>query len=148
MRYNRCVPREYPEYPIASVGVVVVKDGKILLAQRGNEPSRGRWTIPGGVIEVGETLHDAARREIMEECGIEVSLGRLYKWYDAIVRDAEGRVRFHYVILDVLGTHAGGEVRPGGDILDARWVGVADLPALDVLPAVAELVRDVLGATA
>ena len=140
--------REYPEYPIASVGVVVIKDDKVLLAQRGKEPARGRWTIPGGVIEVGETLHDAARREIMEECGIEVALGRLYKSYDSIVRDGEGRVRFHYVILDVLGTQTGGEVRAGGDVLDARWVGVADLSHLDVLPAVAELVREVLGAQA
>ncbi len=139
------MPREYPEYPIASVGVVIIKDSKVLLAQRGKEPARGRWTIPGGVIEVGETLHEAAKREIMEECNIEVAIGPLYKSYDSIVRDGAGRIRFHYVILDVLGTHVAGEVRAGGDVTDVRWIGTGDLGTLDVLPAVAELVRDVLG---
>ncbi|MBI5876804.1 MAG: NUDIX hydrolase [Chloroflexi bacterium] len=139
------MPREYPEYPIASVGVVVVKDNKVLLAQRGKDPARGRWTIPGGVIEVGETVHEAGRREIMEECNIDVEIGALYKTYDSIVRDAEGRVRFHYVILDVFGTHTGGTVRAGGDVSAVRWIGVDDLLTLDVLPAVAALVRDVVG---
>lgn len=138
------MPREYPEYPIASVGVVIVKDGKVLLAQRGKDPARGRWTIPGGAIEVGETLHEAAKREIMEECNIEVAIGRLYKSYDSIVRDGAGRIRFHYVILDVMGTHVAGEVRAGGDVTDVRWIGAGDLGTLDVLPTVAELVRDVL----
>ncbi len=138
------MPREYPEYPIASVGVVIVKDGKVLLAQRGKDPARGRWTIPGGAIEVGETLHEAAKREIMEECNIEVAIGSLYKSYDSIVRDAAGRIRFHYVILDVLGTQVAGEVRAGGDVTDVRWVGTDDLGTIDVLPTVAELVRDVL----
>jgi len=140
------MPREYPEFPIASVGVVIVKDNKVLLAQRGKDPARGRWTIPGGVIEVGETVHEAGKREIMEECNIQVEIGPLYKTYDSIVRDAEGRVRFHYVILDVLGTHTGGEVRAGSDISDTRWIGADELGTLDVLPAVAELVRDVTGA--
>jgi len=138
------MPREYPEFPIASVGVIVVERGKVLLVQRGKEPSRGRWTIPGGVVELGETVHEAAKRELMEECGIEVEIGRLIAAFDSIVRDADGRVRFHYVILDMLGARTGGEVRAGGDVMDARWVGVDDLQSLDVLPGAANLARQVL----
>src|SRR6266849_6247732 len=85
------MPREYPAYPIPSVGVVVVKNNKVLLVQRGNEPSRGRWTIPGGVIEVGETIHEAARRELREECSIEIEPGRVLALYEPIIRDSAGR---------------------------------------------------------
>ena len=138
------MPREYPAYPIPSVGVVVVKNNKVLLVQRGNEPSRGRWTIPGGVIEVGETIHEAARRELREECSIEIEPGRVLALYEPIIRDSAGRIRFHYLIVDVLGTHVSGEVAHADDALDARWIGLDDLPALDVVEDAAQLVREVL----
>ena len=136
--------REYPDFPIPSVGVVVVHEGRALLIQRGNEPARGRWSIPGGVIETGELLHEAARREIREECGIEIEVGPMLQIFESVTRDAEGRVRFHYVILDLLGHPTSGEVRAGGDVLEARYVGVDELDALDVLPDAAKLVREVL----
>ena len=140
--------REYPEFPIPSVGVVVVRDGKALLIRRGNEPARGRWSIPGGVIEMGELLHEAARRELREECGIEIEVGPMLQIFESITRDAEGRVRFHYMILDLLGHQTGGEVRAGGDVLEARYVGADELDALDVLPDAAKLVREVLSSSA
>jgi ADP-ribose pyrophosphatase YjhB (NUDIX family) len=138
------MPREYPEYPIPSVGVVVVRDHQALLIRRGNEPARGRWSIPGGVIETGELLHDAARRELREECGIEIEVGPMLQIFESVTRDPEGRVRFHYIILDLLGRHASGEVTPGGDVLDASYVSADELDALDVLPDAAKLVREVL----
>jgi ADP-ribose pyrophosphatase len=136
--------REYPTYPIPAVGIVVVHDQRVLLVQRGREPAYGRWTIPGGVIEVGETLHEAARREIREECGIEVETGRVLHVYEPIVRDGAGRVRFHYVIIDVLARYVSGEVQPADDALDARWVGVDELEALNVMSEAAQLIREVL----
>ena len=140
--------REYPQFPIPSVGVVVVRDGKALLIRRGNEPARGRWSIPGGVIETGELLHEAARRELREECGIEIEVGPMLQIFESITRDADGRVRFHYVILDLLGHQTGGEVSAGGDVLEARYIGADELDALDVLPDAAKLVRQVLTSTA
>lgn len=136
--------REYPAFPIPSVGIVVVKDGKVLLVQRGHEPGRGRWTIPGGVIEAGETVHEAARREMREECGLEIKPGRLLDTFETITRDAAGRVRFHYLILDILGTVLGGELRSGDDALDARWLGAGELDALDVMPGALKLARAAL----
>ena len=136
--------REYPAYPIPSVGVVVVRDQQALLIRRGKEPAIGRWSIPGGVIETGETIHDAAKREMREECGIEIEVGPMLQIFESITRDAEGRIRFHYIILDMLGQHLSGEVQFGGDVDDARYVGVDELDALDVLPDAAKLVRAVL----
>ena|SRR5438105_2209852 len=138
------VPREYPEFPIPSVGVLVVNDGRALLVQRGQEPSAGRWTIPGGVIEVGETIHEAARRELREECGIEVAIGRPLQTFEVILRDDEARVRYHYIIFDLLGAYVSGELTHADDILDSRWLSVEDLPQFDVLPDVAKLVHEVL----
>ncbi|MCA1554931.1 MAG: NUDIX hydrolase [Chloroflexi bacterium] len=144
------MPREYPEFPIPSVGVLVVHDGRALLVQRGNEPSRGRWTIPGGVVEVGETIHEAGKRELREECGIEVEIVRPLQLFEVITRDPStgsgqaGRVRFHYIIHDMLGTYVGGELMHAADAMDARWFSIDDLSAFDVLPDVAALVREVL----
>ncbi len=138
------MPREYPEFPIPSVGVLVVKDGRALLVQRGQEPSIGRWTIPGGVIEVGETISAAGQRELREECGIEVEVGEPLQTFEVIRRDADGRVRYHYIIFDRLGTYLGGELTHADDISDSRWFSVDELTQVDVLPDVARLVRQVL----
>ena len=138
------MPREYPEFPIPSVGVLVVHEGRALLVQRGQEPSLGRWTIPGGVIEVGETIREAGRRELREECGIEVEVGEPLETFEVVRRDEDGRVRFHYIIFDLLGTYRGGELTHADDVSDARWFSLADLPHFDVLPDVARLVRQVL----
>src|SRR5438105_11978744 len=138
------VPREYPEFPIPSVGVLVVKDRRALLVQRGQEPSAGRWTIPGGVIEAGETIHEAGRRELLEECGIDVEVGRHLQTFEVIVRDDHERVRYHYIIFDLLGSYRSGELTHADDIVDSRWFALDDLPHFDVIPDVAILVRRVL----
>jgi ADP-ribose pyrophosphatase len=138
------MPREYPTHPIPAVGILVVHNQRVLLVQRGREPAYGRWTIPGGVIEVGETLHDAARREMREECGVVVEPSRVLQVYEPIVRDDDGRVRFHYVIIDVLARYVSGEVQHADDALDARWVRVDELEALNVMSEAAQLIREVL----
>jgi 8-oxo-dGTP diphosphatase len=136
--------REYPEAPIAGVGVLVRQGDRVLLVQRGQEPGRGKWALPGGVIELGETLGEAARRELAEECGIQATLGEMLEAVDRISRDAAGRVRYHYVIVIFRAEYAGGEVRPDSDAMAARWVTTEDLPDLDMRSSIKALVRRVL----
>lgn len=136
--------RTYPRAPIASVGAVVWKDGRILLVKRGKEPFKGWWTVPGGAVELGETIYEAARREVREECNIDVEAERVLDAVDNVVRDGEGRIRYHYVIVDVLANYTGGEVRAGSDAEACRWVNPDEIRGMDVTPslmAVLERVR-------
>jgi mutator protein MutT len=136
--------REYPEAPIVAVGVVVKRGREVLLVRRLNEPSRGRWSLPGGVVELGETIREAARREAQEECGLEVEPGEVLAVVDHIVRDEAGRIRFHYVLIDLLAEYVGGEPAAASDIGDARWVREEELAELDVTEKASQLVREVL----
>lgn len=124
--------RRYPQRPIPGVGVVILLGGEALLVQRGAEPNVGRWSIPGGVIEVGEDLFSAARREVMEECNIQVEIHDIVSVFDLIKKDEQGIVEYHYVLIDVLGTHLDGMPRAGGDILDCRWVKLSEMGKYDV----------------
>jgi 8-oxo-dGTP diphosphatase len=119
-----------------------VCDGdRVLLVLRGQEPSRGKWSIPGGVVELGETVQEAAQREVMEECGLEVEVGQVIAVKDAIVRDEADRIRFHYVLVDVAARCVGGELRPGSDISDARWVRKGDLTDYDLTDGLLPVLR-------
>ncbi len=122
----------YPEYPRPAVGAVVFKDDKVLLVQRGHAPGKGQWAIPGGKVRLGETLQQAAQREIFEETGIRIAAREPVYAFDVVDRDPDGRVRFHYVIVDLAADYVGGELRPGDDALAARWVSAAELPRLSV----------------
>ncbi|MEW6334493.1 MAG: NUDIX hydrolase [Thermodesulfobacteriota bacterium] len=124
--------REYPDSPRVGVGAVVLKEGRVLLVRRGVAPAMGLWAIPGGAIELGETLREAAEREILEETGITIRAGEPVFTCDVCHRDDEGRVRFHYVIVDLAADYVSGEVRGADDALEARWVApgeIMDLPA-------------------
>ena len=121
--------REYPTFPIPGVGVVCFHDDAVLLVQRGKEPRRGEWSIPGGAVEVGESVRDAALREFGEECGGAIELRDLVDVVDLISRDDAGRVRFHYALIDFWAEWRGGELHPGDDVRDARWVKVEELDA-------------------
>jgi ADP-ribose pyrophosphatase YjhB (NUDIX family) len=114
--------REYPEFPIPGVGVVCFNEGNVLLVQRGKEPRRGEWSIPGGAVEVEESTRDAAMREFGEECGGSIELKELVDVLDLITRDETGRVKYHYVLIDFWAEWMGGELRAGDDVMDARWV--------------------------
>jgi len=138
------VPREYPSSPVVGVGAVIVKDGCVLLIQRGNEPNRGCWSIPGGVVELGETLAEAARREVREECGLEVEAQDVLSTYDLIQRDAHGRIRYHYVLLDLRARYVSGKAIPSTDALDVRWVAKAELERMDLIPRLLPILRKAL----
>jgi 8-oxo-dGTP diphosphatase len=135
--------REYPQVPTACASAVVVRDRQILLVKRAHEPGKGQWSIPGGRIELGETILDAVRREVAEECGIEVDVERVLGAFDRIVLDADGRVRFHYVLIDVLASSAGGEPRAGSDAEDCRWVTREEMADLHITPQLRALLTQV-----
>ncbi|MDH4208134.1 MAG: NUDIX hydrolase [Anaerolineae bacterium] len=132
--------REYPAAPIPSVGAIVLKGDQVLLVLRGQQPSRGKWSIPGGVLELGEVIEQAARREVREECGLEIEVGPVVEVRDAIFRDEDEQVRFHYVLIDVLARYVEGTPTAGSDVEDARWVGESELSSLALTPGL----RDVL----
>jgi len=136
--------REYPSHPAVAVGAVVVCGGRVLLVQRANEPSRGRWSIPGGMVEVGETLAQAAEREVLEECGVEVSGGPVLSACDLIEHDDQKRIRFHYILVDLLMQHVSGTIKAGTDALSVAWVEEARFRDYDVLPRLLPILRATL----
>ena len=121
--------RRFPERPIVCVGAIVVGPAGVVLVRRGQPPLLGEWSLPGGAIEIGEATADAVRREVREETGLEVEVGPLLDVFDRVHLDGEGRVEYHYVLLDYLCRSAGGTLTCGSDAADARWVRQADLPA-------------------
>lgn len=133
--------RPYAGKPLAAVGVVVKRGREVLLVRRGRAPRQGVWTLPGGAIEWGETAPQAAQRELQEECGVCVEVERVLDVVDLIDRDAQGAVRFHYVIVEFVARHRSGQVRPGSDSADARWVDSAELEAYGLSAEVRRLIR-------
>jgi len=119
--------REFPDHPIVGVGGVVVHRGRVLLVRRGREPLKGQWSIPGGLLELGEELTAGVRRELKEETGLEVEPLEALAVFDRIFREGS-RVRYHYVIVDYACRWKRGRLRPASDVLDARWVRREDLP--------------------
>ncbi|HEY63182.1 MAG TPA: NUDIX hydrolase [Caldilineae bacterium] len=139
--------REYPEHPLVGVGAVVIRDDHhVLLIRRGQPPRQGEWGVPGGLVELGESLADAVRREVREECGIEIRVGPLLGIFQPIVRDEVGRVRFHYVVLDYLAYYTGGVLRPASDIEAAEWVAPERLADYSLRQETEEVVRRALEA--
>ena len=122
---------EYPLRPQIAVGAVVIRENEILLVKRGHPPGEGLWAIPGGRVELGETLQEAAEREIREETGVVIRAKEPVYAFDVIECDARKCIRFHYVIVDLLADYISGEPNPGSDACDARWIAH---PELDELP--------------
>lgn len=124
--------REYPDRPFVGLGVVVLRPGlgaapDVLLARRGKAPNKGSWSLPGGAQELGETAEQGARREIAEECGLSLGVLHLAANVDIIRRDPDGRVRFHYTIIDFAALWQGDAARPGDDVDAVAWVGLEAL---------------------
>jgi 8-oxo-dGTP diphosphatase len=122
--------REFPEQPLVGVGAVIVHAGRVLLVKRGNPPLMGEWSIPGGVLEVGESVREAAIREAREETGLVVEPGDLLGAYDRVVRHEDGRVQYHYVLIDFLCKWVREEISVGSDAIDVRWFRREELSEL------------------
>ncbi len=122
--------REYPQTPFVGVGAVIVRDRRVLLIRRGQAPLLGEWSLPGGVLECGETLREAAAREAREETGLVVETAEMLGVYERIIRSDDGRVRYHYVLIDFLCRPVGGELQAGSDAAEVGWFTREELPGL------------------
>jgi 8-oxo-dGTP diphosphatase len=136
--------REYPARPIVGVGAVVVDEDRVLLVRRGHEPLKGEWSVPGGAVEVGETLEAAVAREVREETGLDVEVGALVDVLDRIRPAADGRTLYHYVLIDFACRPTGGLLRCGTDAIDAAWVRVADLAEYRLAAATLAMIHKAL----
>ena len=135
--------REYPEFPRVGIGAVVFREGRILLVRRGVSPGKGLWSIPGGLVELGETLQAAAEREILEETGITIRAGEPLFTCDFFERDGDGRIRYHYVIIDLAADYVSGEVRGADDALEARWVSPAEMEEISPTKTTLKLLQQI-----
>jgi len=129
--------REYPDNPLVGVGAVIVEDNRVLLIRRGQAPLLGEWSLPGGVLECGETLREAVIREAREETGLVVETGEMLGVYERIIRSEDGRsedrrVRYHYVLIDFLCRPASGDLKAASDAADVRWFAPEELAALSL----------------
>lgn len=124
------MPREYPEYPLLGVAVMIWRDDQVLLIQRGKQPNYGQWNIPGGLVELGEALVDAARREVREECGVEITPPAIVTTVDVLDYDAAGRIRYHYILIEMNARWVAGEPVAGDDALALGWFRLDELDSL------------------
>lgn len=133
--------RDYPEQPLIGVGAVIVSGNRVLLVRRDTEPLRGEWSVPGGLLELGEKLRDGVRREAREETGLEVEPDEVIEVFDSIFTDALGRTQYHYVLIDYLCRPVSGEAGADSDVSDVRWVTLEALPAMGLRETIEQVVR-------
>jgi ADP-ribose pyrophosphatase YjhB (NUDIX family) len=138
--------RDYPDRPIIGVGAVIVQDEQALLVCRDTEPLKGEWSVPGGVLELGEKLREGVRREALEETCLEIEPAEVLDVFDSIFTNPEGRTQYHYVLIDYLCRVVSGEARAGSDVSALKWVALQDLPALHLRDSIEQVVRQALGA--
>lgn len=138
---NRIFSGHYPNHPRVAVGAVVFREDRVLLVLRGKPPAEKQWSIPGGCVELGETLQEAAEREITEEAGIIIQAKNPIDTFDVIERDENGDIRFHYVIVDLAADYVSGELSAGDDAVAVDWVSSRDLPYRNVSAATRKLLR-------
>ncbi|MGB6384267.1 MAG: NUDIX hydrolase [Terriglobales bacterium] len=139
--------REYPESPLVGVGAVIIEGDRVLLIRRGTPPLLGEWSLPGGVLECGETLREAVAREAREETGLVIEPSEMLGAYERIIRSDDGRVRYHYVLIDFLCSAVGGDLKAGSDAADVRWFTRKELPALNLAYDANDVVRKGLART-
>ncbi len=135
------MPRSYPDRPYVGVGIVVFRGDEVLLVERAKPPIRNRWSIPGGAQEIGETVHEAALRELMEETGLEADIIGLIDVVDSITRDQDSRIRFHYTLVDFAAEWRSGEAAAADDVGAVRWVPLADLEAMGLWTETVRIIR-------
>jgi len=135
------VSREYPDHPRVGVGAIVLHESRVLLVKRGQAPALGKWSLPGGLVDLGETTREAVVREVAEECGVRITVVDVAGVVERVVRDEAGRIRYHYVLVDYLAFPEGTRVAPGSDAADVRWVEVDRLGELDTTEGLLDMVR-------
>ncbi|HYX68090.1 MAG TPA: NUDIX hydrolase [Terriglobales bacterium] len=136
--------RDYPQQPLVGVGAVIVDRGRVVVVRRSTEPLKGEWSIPGGMLELGETVAAAVAREALEETGLAVEPGEVLGVFDRILPDSAGKVRYHYVLIDLLCRRVSGELRAGGDAAEVRWLTAEQLRSFPVAEPAAGVLRKAL----
>jgi mutator protein MutT len=136
--------RKYPDRPYVGVGAVIVQDGQILIVKRKYDPLAGQWSLPGGGVELGETLEDSIVREMLEETGLNIEVGPVIEVFDRITLDEQGEVRYHFVLVDYLCWPVGGELQAGSDVADARFIDPAELPGYNLTVKANEVIARAL----
>ena len=137
--------REFPEVPLVGVGAIIIEGDRVVLVKRAHPPLQAEWSIPGGVLEVGELVRQAAVREAREETGLTVEPGELLGVYDRVLRSAEKRVQYHYVLIDFLCRRVAGDLAAASDAMEVRWFKEEDLPGLDLAEDTLEVIRKGFG---
>ena len=132
--------REYPESPLVGVGAIIIEGDRVALVKRGHAPLQGRWSIPGGVLEIGETLRKAAIREAREETGLTIEPGELLGVFERVLPDERGRMKYHYVLIDFLCRRVSGELAAGDDAEDVRWFRRDELAPLELARETEEVI--------
>jgi mutator protein MutT len=136
--------RLYPSLPIVGVGAVILRDGEVLCIRRANPPLQGEWSIPGGALDLGEKLRDGIAREVLEETGLDVEVGPVLDVLDSIFPDVDGRIQYHYVLIDYLCRLRSGTPVAATDATELRWVRPEELEALGMKPVTIEVIRKAL----
>ena len=136
--------REYPERPYVGVGIIVFHDQEVLLVKRKKEPNKGHWSIPGGTQMIGETAKEAAERELLEETGVKVKKLLLVDVVDTIIPDLEGKIKYHYTLVDYMGQWQSGESRAGDDAQEVRWVCLKELNSYSLLKKTLNIIKKAL----
>jgi mutator protein MutT len=139
--------RQYPRAPLIGVGAVAIKDGKILLIRRAFEPGKGKWSIPGGLVEIGETLSNACVREMEEETGIKIQVLELINGFDMIVPDESGKIKYHYVLIDFLARPVGGTEKSSIEVLEMKWVTYEETRKMDMTNSARKALQELFGGT-
>ncbi len=132
--------REYPDRPLVGVGAIIIERDRVVLVKRGHAPLLGEWSIPGGVLEVGETLREAVVREAKEETGLAVTPDELLGVYDRLIRDDEGRTRYHYVLIDFLCRQVSGGLLAADDAADVQWFTQEELKGVSLAPETLDVI--------
>jgi mutator protein MutT len=138
---NSTIKRHYPNQPLVGVGAVIFREDEVLLVRRGQEPAMNSWSLPGGLVELGETMETAIHRELAEETGIRVCLRGIAAVLERIFPDPDGRIAYHYVLVDFLRDYLDGELTPGSDITAARFVPLSGLPDFDLPQHTADVIH-------
>jgi 8-oxo-dGTP diphosphatase len=133
--------REFPELPLVGVGAIIIEAARVILVKRRHPPLQDEWSIPGGVLEVGELVREAAIREAREETGLTVEPGELLGVYDRVLRDADKRVQYHYVLIDFLCRRVAGDLAAASDAAEVRWFTREELPALKLAEDTIDVIR-------
>jgi 8-oxo-dGTP diphosphatase len=132
--------REYPDSPLVGVGAIIIEGDRVVLVKRGHAPLQGKWSIPGGVLEVGETLRKAVVREALEETGLAIEPGELLGVFERVVPDEQGRMKYHYVLIDFLCRRVAGELAAADDAEEARWFQREELGGLELARETEEVI--------